>query len=233
MVFVPKARERRYKGAFGTLNVSHHQLRQELKACLQQTLRRVSRTKIGELGSRDLKQLRSRFAHAMACDVIFQPVGWKKGQHPKNPKKYLWEKNPIWDHHAPPSAYYKAKRLSSLLNDIVLYGCYGHILHELERLSIHIWNMSRDSFDGLCRLIRSKIYKSLNRLSSAWADLRKQSPEATEAESLTVKPAYGRVNLRTRRRNMGFKSRNAGPALLSTSVDVVLYALKRGVRYEA
>jgi len=208
-------------GAFGLLNKTKIQLQKELEHAYRSVRRVTSHSPQGGIGSKNLKRLRSRFSHAMACDVIYQPVGWYESD------RKIWKDNPMWDL-APRGAYYKAKRLCSLLNDIVIHADKCRPLHDLERLSINIWTMSRRSFDGLCRRIRSKIYKSIKDLTTTCVVEETSRPEATDALGmLTVNPPYGRVMWRTRRRKSGRKSREIDSCLLSTNVDVVRYAHKR------
>jgi len=126
------------------------------------------------------KRLRSRLANTLALDVLFQPIGWTKA---KTGQKF-YKNNPIWDV-APRGAYYRARRVRSLLLPIVTSGFRANIAHDLGRLAIHIWHMPRTAFDGLIRQIYAKI------ASSARADKIKKSPEATERwRSLTVNPLF-------------------------------------------
>jgi len=112
--------------------------------------------------------------------VLYQPIGWTKAQ-----TGLKWYKpNPIWDV-APKGAYYRARRVRSLLLPIVTGGHRAHISHDLERLAINIWSMPVTAFDGLCHRILARIARS------AKADKLRKSPEATVRwRSLTVNPLF-------------------------------------------
>jgi hypothetical protein len=126
------------------------------------------------------KRLRSRLAHALQLDVLFQPIGWTKAQTGLK----VYKPNPIWDV-APKGAYYRARKARSLLLPVVTGGFRAHISHDLERLAINIWHMPRKAFDGLCHRITARI------AASAKADKQQKSPEATERwRSLTVNPLF-------------------------------------------
>jgi hypothetical protein len=216
---VPKWHSRA-KGAFGDLLKSPTQLRNELEACFKHARLVASRTNDRSIGSKNRKRLRSRIAHAMALDVVYQPVGWVrkdgKGQG-------TWSRNPIWDL-APKGAYYKSKRFCSLLNDLAVYGRFARLSHDLMRLSMYIWTMSQSSFDGLCRRIRSKIFRAVRSSSTSVVEDNLR-PESTEGLGpLTVNPPYGRVDLRTRRKYMGCKTHEARSLWLSVKLDTVRIA---------
>lgn len=222
---MPKCRQQRLKSAFGLLAKSPTQLKTELKSVFAHARLLASRTNNGSIGSKNQKRLRSRFAHALAMDVIYQPVGISR-ETEKDHSRKEWQANPIWDL-APKGAFYKSKRTCSLLNDIAAYGHKAHILHDMERLSMYVWTMSKRSFDGLCRRIRSKIYKVV-RPKPALSAGETSRPEATEGlGTLTVNPPYGRVELHNRCRSMGLRSRSAKAIWLSTDVDVVRIAHRK------
>jgi len=150
---------------FGLLNKPTSDLGEEIRVHLNRCAskrRKLVRPTTEEF---PLKRLRSNLAHIMAVDVIFQPVGFDKAG------KY--QHNPIWDM-APNGAYYKAKRLCSLLHVIVTSGVHAPIVHDCVRLAINIWRMTKKSFDGLCRRIRSKIVKAPRALCN------RKSPDALE-----------------------------------------------------
>lgn len=126
------------------------------------------------------KRLRSRLAHVLQLDVLYQPIGWSKA---KTGLKW-YKPNPIWDV-APKGAYYRARKVRSLLLPIVTGGHRAHISHDLERLAINIWSMPKAAFDGLCHRIAARI------AASAKADKLRKSPEATARwRSLTVNPLF-------------------------------------------
>jgi len=126
------------------------------------------------------KRLRSRLAHAMQLDVLFQPIGWPKS---KTGLKY-YKPNKIWDV-APKCAYYRARKVRTLLLPVVTAGFRAGIERDLARLAINIWRMHRKCFDGLIRRIYAKI------ASSAKSDAFKKSPEATVRwKTLTVNPLF-------------------------------------------
>jgi len=126
------------------------------------------------------KRLRSQLAHVLQLDVLFQPIGWTKA---KTGLKF-YKNNPIWDV-APKGAYYRARKVRSLLLPVVTAGFRANILHDLCRLAINVWRMPKKAFDGLIRRLYARI------ASSASADKFKKSPEATERwRSLTVNPLF-------------------------------------------
>lgn len=163
-----------------------------------------------------LKRLRSNLAHALLLDVAFQPVLAKSPNFKGKAKKLF--ANPVWDH-APDGAFYKAKRLCSLLQPLVTHGYNAKVEHELERLAINIWRMSKRHFDGLLRRIRSKIV------------LSSKSPEAVQGfVALSTNPILtNRVYWFSRDQRMCAKRADVDACLLSTKVGLVRWA-KRKIR---
>lgn len=165
-----------------------------------------------------LKKLRSNLAHALQCDVIFQPV--LKTSSYRGKAKNI-SPNPVWDS-APCGAFYKAKRLCSLLQPLVTHGFRANIEHELERLAINIWRMPKRHFDGLLRRIRSKIV------------LASKSPEAVQGfVTLSTNPILSkdRVFWFTRDQRKGSKNPGVDSGLLSQKLGLVRWA-KRKLRRE-
>jgi len=161
-------------------NGTSQQLIGEIKKVLDLCKREALRTDQNPFRLFPERRLRSRLAHIMQLDVLYQPIGWRKDQ-----TGLKWYKpNPIWDV-APTGAYYRARRVRSLLLPIVTGGYRAHISHDIERLAINIWQLPKAAFDGLCRRILARIAKS------AKADKQQKSPEATARwRSLTVNPLF-------------------------------------------
>jgi len=84
----------------------------------------------------------------MSLDIVMQPVVAKGTKYP--------ESTPVWKT-APNGAYYKARRLCSLVTDVTLFLCgnIGKVRNVLVQMSRYIWSLSKKDFDGMCRLIRS------------------------------------------------------------------------------
>jgi hypothetical protein len=153
----------------------------------------------------------------MCLDVVYQKVGFYD-----DIENFPYGKaNPIWDL-APKCAYYKAKKFCSLLNTLATEGFRAPILHDVERLSINIWRMTKKSYDSLLRLIRSKIVKAAEQPSF------RRSPEAAERwGTLTANPICNpnRVYWYPARK-MGGDSQFRRMCL-STDVELVRHALYR------
>jgi len=101
--------------------------------------------------------------NTMCVQVISAPVEIISPETKIEPKRLRKQSeiaiNPVWKCH-PPGAFYKAKRLSSLITDVVSYGSRGSgVARDLLRLSIYIWNMPIRHFDGLVRRIRTRVRK--------------------------------------------------------------------------
>jgi hypothetical protein len=140
------------------------------------------------------KKLRESFIKITSLEVITQPVGCKVRNYTDKcglkPPKYCGKtvNNPIWDR-APRGAYYKAKRLGTLANDIAYVGGNSKLAHLIERLAINVWQLSRKDFDGLCRSIRARIAHSVASEKSF-----RKSPEVLKRMGpLISKPRPSRV----------------------------------------
>jgi len=176
MVFVTNSRTSHGRTmAFGLLDRSTVDVRESIKHALDKCRRQKRRLAKPVVGKTEfpLKRLRSNLAHAMSLDVIFQPT---VGFYPevKRPKLKNFGNNPVWDN-APSGAYYKARRLCSLLQPIVTHGYDANIVPDLVRLSINVWRMSKRHFDGLLHRIAARIAAHAKR-----AFLPNKSPEAEE-----------------------------------------------------
>lgn len=185
-------------GPFGLYNKPAGCLGENIRKSLSGILREKNAAQNGcPRRAYPLKRLRNNLVSATSTDVIMQPVAavvrhtepnvLRHGKHAK--QTVVW--NPLWIS-APPGAYYKAKRLSSLITDICLY--YNQfsrdIARKLERLSIIIWNVSKRHFDGLVRSIRSTLWRTFEKVNAPV-----KSPEALEyLRILTRNPSYGREN---------------------------------------
>jgi len=162
------------------MTTCHQQLIGEINKVLDLCKREALKTDQNPFRLFPEKRLRSRLAHVMQLDVLFQPIGWPKS---KTGLAY-YKPNPIWDV-APKGAYYRARKVRSLLLPVVTGGHRAHISHDLERLATQVWRMPRRAFDGLIHRIYARI------ASSAKADKEQKSPEATARwKSLTVNPLF-------------------------------------------
>jgi len=108
-----------------------------------------------------VKRLRNNLIDAMSLNVATQPVMVVSKEesfvHGVKHTKRVLKPNPIWAV-APQGAYYKSKKICSLVTDIVtISSTTTKISRDLERLSIHIWNMSKRHFDGIVRRIRARV----------------------------------------------------------------------------
>jgi len=178
-VFVPLSkRNSRVGGAFGLVAKPRPVLIGEIKKVLDLSRNEVAKVDKNPLRKFPERRLRSRLAHALDLDVLYQPIGWSKS---KTGLSY-YKPNPMWDV-APKGAYYRARKVRSLLLPIVTIGYKANIVHDLERLAINIWQMHKSAFDGLIRRIYARL------ASSAKSDVFRKSPEATERlKPLTVNP---------------------------------------------
>lgn len=131
------------------------QIGEDLRKHLHRCMREVRKLEYPTTSSFPMKKLRSKLLNIMSCDVAFQPAaGYFR---PKGEKVKRFTNNPIWDM-APRGAFYKARRLCSLLQPIVTHGWKNPaIVRDLVRLSINIWRMPKRAFDGLCRRIRVEL----------------------------------------------------------------------------
>lgn len=143
-------------GAFGVLNRPIQSISGEIDGALLR-----AHTGLRRDGYKPMDRLRRRIATAMSCDVVFYPKGnwvYENTRYPNSrvPVRRVWKVTPVWLT-APKVAVYKANRLASLLNGIALFGYKANIVHDLVRMAINIWSMSRRDFDGLCRRITSRL----------------------------------------------------------------------------
>lgn len=220
-VFVPKGTGACSRtSAFGTLNVPIPFVKQSVRDLLaeirhQRCLAEKSATRVYPV-----KKLRAKLFKALSIDVALQPatvekVVVKTAENGVKTKKTYTVTNPIWVL-APGGAFYKSKRISSLVTDVVMFGGYSKIAHDLERLSIHIWNMSRRHFDGLVRRIRSKL------TSSVESDKIRKSPETVKRLEALITNPLPRQSRKWFSRNRTCPHKKGYAAMrLSTKVDVV------------
>jgi len=216
MVFVAKKANKHF-GAFGPPKRSISKIREDLARAFSKARYASNMRKTGGKGSLSLKQLRNCFADALSLNIIFQPVVVACSQNTKSGLK----DNPVWDH-APRGAFYKAKRLSSLLTLLALHGDRANIEHDLVRLSTQVWNLHRRCFDGLLRRIRARVICADTRSVS-----NPKRPEATERLNANSKSVYfGRVKWCTKHH----KYRLLKPGMISmrssNSVGLVQRVLK-------
>jgi hypothetical protein len=154
MGFVLKARQHVGRThTFGLPVRAASDIRKDIENVLQHSASKRRKQARPVLEQFPVKRLRSNLADAMCCSVVFQRIAGVFRD--RKSKKQEFQNNPIWDL-APSGAYYKAKRLCSLLHACVSNG-KPPIERELTRLAINIWRMSKRAFDGLCRRVRSKI----------------------------------------------------------------------------
>lgn len=170
------------------------------------------------------KKLRNSLQEALCLPVISQSV---EKMEPKKVRDNLDVQrrlrksrdvtlNPVWQV-APQGAFYKSRRVSTLITDVVRYGGFANVTKDLLRLSIHIWNMPKRHFDGLLRRIRVRLYKT------AYAVISQRKPESlVRIGALTNNPRrqpreYG-CNRHPKCRHIdGYAAMQ-----LSTKVDLVL-----------
>jgi hypothetical protein len=208
--------------AFGPPRGSKEQLREQLHIAFNKARQyhwRERQVHYGR-GPPSFKQLRNCFSDALQLNVIFQPV-----TIPCKQAKSGLTDNPLWDH-APAKAYYKAKRLSSLLT---LLASVGHlsekkISRDLLRLSTQVWTLHLKNFDGLTRRIRAICCAGFRKFS----ETNPKSPEASKRGN-----AYGksgvfrlRVNWCTRHQKYRFLKPEYIAMRYSNKVGVVSYSLK-------
>jgi len=151
----------RRNGAFGPIcNRSLQSISGEIDGALKRAQSGLCRNS----GQSSIDRHRSRIATAMSCDVVFYPKGswvYENTRYPNSrvPVRRVWKTTPVWLT-APRVAVYKANRLASLLHGIAKFGAKANIVHDLARMTINIWSMSRRDFDGLCRRITSRLVKA-------------------------------------------------------------------------
>jgi hypothetical protein len=174
-----------------------------------------------------LKSLRSKFLKATSLEVVTQPVGClstkyvdlRKGY--KVPDHCKVVRNPLWDT-APRGAFYKAKRLGSLVTDIVTVGEGPHLARKIERLAIKIWSMTKRSFDGLCRSIRASLAQAPGRVHK----FRKSPESLLRMRTLSNNPSGNRSKKSYTQYNDARRCASCASWRLSTDVEVVRESLK-------
>jgi len=221
---------KRHKGRdapFGNIELPKCVLRRNLKDLFSEV--RHQRCLADKSATRvfPLKTLRSRFLKVTSLEVITQPVGCLSANYTdlkpgiKIPEKCTVVRNPLWDV-APPGAYFKAKRLGSLVNDIVTFGGNAKLSKQIERLAIKIWQLSKRSFVGLCRSIRANIAHSLEREST----FRKSPESLVRPGALTRNPLVTQSKKRYTQYLDARRCPGCASQRLSTCVDVVRNSLK-------
>jgi hypothetical protein len=173
--------------AFGLYNKPKALLRESVRDLLAEVRHHRCNAELSATRRLPVKRLRNRLINAMSIHVACQPaqvedVYTKTHRDGSKSQVKTVKVNPIWVL-APRGAFYKAKRVCSLVTDIVMYGGNSVIAHDIERLAINIWRMSKGHFDGLCRRIRSKLAKSVE------TDNFRKSPETVKRfEALITNP---------------------------------------------
>lgn len=207
--------------AFGLYNKPITVLRTAVRDLLAEVRHHRCNAEKSAHGLMPIKRLRNRLLTAMALNTACQPaqveVEYISTKHGQKTKKKKLDVNPIWLV-APKGAFYKARRVCSLVTDVVTVGGSPSLAHDLERLAIHIWRMSKRHFDGLCRRIRSKIAKSVR-----GTELIRKSPETVKRfEALMTNPFWKQkvVSRCSRHRTCPHKKGYAAMRL-STKVEIV------------
>jgi hypothetical protein len=165
--------------AFGLLN------KPLTRPSLERTLRFASRLWKDGKTDRAVREV----ASSLALEVVFSPklipkLSKKAKRYPnsKVPRRAKYEISPVWKT-APPSAYKRSCRLSSLLRKVAQAGCVPNYAHDLMRLSRYAWIMSPRDFDGLCRRLETKAFPYI--ISSPETALRGKlnaNPDSTSEE---------------------------------------------------
>jgi hypothetical protein len=158
---LPHKREPKRVSAFGDINIPKSQLLSNIAKCAN--LSRLAFGSVSEplsASEKQIKRVKSHYSKALCLEVIYQPVLVKC--EPYGEKGFTMKSNDIWKVAPNKTCYYKSQRLSSLLNEVAVFGHRANIAHDLGRLATKVWSMTKRSFDGLCRRIRSKIRKPEN-----------------------------------------------------------------------
>jgi hypothetical protein len=218
---VPKGTTRHSRmSAFGLLNRPKGVLRDSIKSSLEEVKHHWCRAERSALWVVPIKKLRSKLINAMSIDVATQPAQVDKKLEYTNKKGEKISKttvvvNPMWVL-APKGAFYKSRRVCSLVTDIVMFGGNSKISHDLERLAIQIWHMSIRHFDGLVRRIRAKMARSAN------ADKIRKSPETLKRfEALIRNPSVTRSRKWFSRNRTCSHKRRYAAMRLSMKVEIV------------
>jgi hypothetical protein len=158
MGFVP-LRGTRAGGAFGHLNRPTKQVADDLRKAFGKA--KAECFKLAEPTTRrfPLERLRRRISNILAIDVIYQPRLVKVDLVDK-PSQFVWDASPVW-RTAPCGAYRKAAKLSNLLHTVAVCGWRANLTHDLVRLATNVWHMPMWHFDGLCRRILARVYRSV------------------------------------------------------------------------
>jgi len=213
--------------AFGLINKPTYELTKQLRNVFSDI--RHHRCLADNSATRvyPVKRLRNNLISAMHVDVATQPVAavvrhkepntLRRGKHAK--QTIVW--NPIWDV-APKGAFYKSRKVCSLITDIVMNGSKANIAHLVGRLAINIWRMSKRHFNGLVKSIRARIAQSVE------SDKIRKSPEALKRiEALIKNPYPQQVRGKRFSRNRICQHKAEFAALrLSTQVESVRESLK-------
>jgi len=124
-------------------------------------------------------------ASSLALEVVFSPklipvLSKKAKRYPnsKVPRRTRYEISPVWKT-APPSAYKRACRLSSLLRVVATAGLVPRYVHDLMRLSRYAWIMSHRDFSGLCRKIETVAFPFVPRPETALPGKLNANPDST------------------------------------------------------
>lgn len=212
--------------AFGLINKPKTDLRREIDRVARHTRHEVSLTERSVTRVLPVKRLRNNLINAMCLNVATQPTAvivrhkepntLRRGKHAQ--QTVVW--NPIWDL-APSGAFYKSKRVCSLVTDVIAHGFRAKISHDLERLAINIWRMSKRHFDGLLRTIRAKMAKLV-----VTSNFRK-SPEALKRFEALIRNPYQPVRgYRFSRNRVCRHDAEFAAMRLSTKVGLVRESLK-------
>jgi len=212
--------------AFGHINRPKVVLRGEINKVFQDLKCETHRAVKSATGYLPVKRLRNSLISAMQLSTATQPVATvvrhkepntlRRGKHAK--QTVVW--NPIWDI-APQGAFYKAKRVCSLITDVVMLGSHANISRDVERLAIKIWQMSKRHFDGLVRSIRAKIARSTG------VGLFQKNPEALKRFEALIRNPYLRVRGKRFSRNRRCKHNACFDAMrLSTDVGLARESLR-------
>jgi len=220
---VPKGTRRTCSrtSAFGLYNKPKATLRAAVQDLLAEVRHHRCKAEKSATGFMPIKRLRNRLIDAMCIHVACQPAQAVSSYEKLDKKgnkvtKHTLVVSPMWKL-APHGAFYKAKRVCSLVTDVVTLGGNPNLAHDLERLAINIWRMSKRHFDGLCRRIRSKLAASTS------VDKIRKSPETVKRfEALMTNPFTPvKDEYRCSRHRVCSHSRRYAAMRLSTHVETV------------
>jgi len=203
---VPKEHGR-HLGAFGWFNRPDSATKADISLLREKCRAAALRLQGPYTGKSPYDALRHQYAHILQLDVIFQPLkGWfpirdkSVRTHSKsclinkhvnhncsckwNTQAYAWVENPVWGHAR--GALTKARRLCSLLNEVVSNGYHLDLTHDLMRIAKVIWRMSVKDFKRLCRRISARIARKVAENNQSF---RKSPEPVVRFGSLTTNPA--------------------------------------------